>query len=201
MGKFNYDEDWGLTSQNQFRPQMELSLVTNQRKIFINEDITEDSVFKYMYYLDKLVDLDNQRGGIKQPIELCINTNGGSVYDCFTLISKIEYMKDNGYHIITTNIGRAFSAGFLISICGSERRAYRLARYMYHDVSSGTFGKYYEMKESLEEVKILSEMISDIVCKYTNLTRENLQDINKYKLDRYYSASEILDLKGVDIIL
>lgn len=197
----NYDLDCEFPfAQNQLKAQMEFSMAINQRKIFINENITEDSVFKYMYYLNKIVYMDKDCD-TKKPIELCINTNGGSVYDCFTLISYLEQLKDEGYNIITTNIGRAFSAGFLISIVGTERRAYRYARYMYHEISSGIYGKYHTMQEDLIECKILLNTAMDLIKKYTDINIKDLERINECKIDKFYSAEELKELKGVDIIL
>lgn len=185
---------------NQLKGQMEFSMAVNQRKIFLNEDVTEDSIFKCMYYLNKLIALDKITDA-KPAIEICVNTNGGLVHDCFTLISYIEHLKDIGYEIITTNIGRAFSAGFLISICGSKRQAYRYARYMYHDISGGMFGKQQSMKEYLEETEKIDNMAIDLVTKYTSITKEELEELNQRKIDKFYSAQELKELNGVDIII
>lgn len=42
----------------------------------------------------------------KEPIELYINSNGGLVTECMSLISLIEQMKEDGYTIITINAGK-----------------------------------------------------------------------------------------------
>ena len=186
--------------KNQFRIQMEISLALNQRKIYLNEDVTENSIFKIMYLLNKIVDTDKKEE-TKEPIEICVNTNGGTVHDMFTLVSYIEQLKENGYKIITTNIGRAFSAGFVISICGTERRAYRYARYMFHGVAGGAFGKLPDMITDVEESKILEDMMLGVVNKYTDISQPVLENYVKCKVDKYYSADELKELKGVDIIL
>ena len=175
-------------------------MAVNQRKVYINEDINSESIFKCIYYLNKIISMDKIQNK-KNDIEIIINTNGGYLYDCFTLISYIEQLKEDGYKIITTNMGRAFSAGFLISICGSERRAYRYARYMYHELSSCISGTYHEMKESLAESTALMDMIKDLIKKYTNIEEDFINDINIRKEDKYFSPKELKDMGGVDIIL
>lgn len=196
-----YDNDTDLIfSKNQLQAQMEFSLAVSQRKLYINETITDESVFKYIYYLNKIVSIDKKNNS-KEPIEIYINSNGGSVYDGLALISHIEFLKEQGYKIITINMGKAFSMAFLISLVGSERKAYRYSRYMYHEISGGIIGKYHEMLEDLNECAVLSDIVMDIVIKYSNITKEELKDIGERKQDKYFSAKELLDLKGVDLII
>lgn len=187
-------------SKNQLQAQMEFSLAVNQRKIYINEIITDESVFKYIYYLNKIVSLD-KKSETKEPIEIYINSDGGSVYDGFALISYLESLKDEGYEIITINIGKAFSMAFLISLVGTTRKAYRYARYMYHELSGGMFGKFHSMEEDLEESKQLMCTIVDYVIKYTNIDKDYLISINEKRQDKFFSAEELRELKGVDIIV
>lgn len=196
----NESDFMALKQPNMLINQMKLSLVLNQRKIFLYDEVTEDSVFECIYYLYKLMDIDNHTGE-KSPIDIYINSNGGYVADGLTLISLIEHMKDMGYEINTINMGRAFSMGFVIAICGTHRKAYRYSRYMAHDGSAGCFGKIQEMEERLEENKQMSKIMFDIIIKYTSITSEQLNDWKERKLDKFFSAEELLELKGVDEIL
>lgn len=186
--------------QNGLVAQMKLSLVLNQRKIFLYDDVSENSIFECIYYLYKLMDMD-KRTGEKSPIDIFINSNGGYVDDGLTLISLIEYMKDNGYDITTINMGRAYSMGFMISICGTHRKSYRYGRYMVHDISSCAYGKAQQMQEDIEDMKISRAVLYDIIQKYTSITLEQLTEWQEKKIDKFLSAQELLELKGVDEIL
>ena len=179
--------------------QMEISLVLNQRKIFFTEEVDGDSVFKCMYYLHRLRDLDNKTN-TKDPIEIYINSPGGSFYDGMGLVSLIEQMKEEGYKIITINIGIAASFAFLLLVCGSERKSYKYARAMYHDASSGMYGKFQDLVDHMEEMDIARDNYKEIIMKYTNLTMEQLTTWNEMKKDKWFSAQEMIEIQGVDVI-
>lgn len=175
-------------------------MAVNHRKIYIIDDITSETIFEYMYYLNKIVESDKLCGE-KKPIEILVNSGGGSAIDGFSLISLIEQLKDDGYTIITTNIGLSGSMAFAISICGSIRKSYRYSRYMCHDVSFGFNGKSKEVVDMLKEANILRGIYEDIIKKYVNISDEELQEIFEKKIDRYYSPQELMDMNGVDEIL
>ena len=54
---------------------MRLSLALKQRKIFLKDYVTEDTIFECVYCLHRLMDIDN-KVGTKEPIEIYINSNG-----------------------------------------------------------------------------------------------------------------------------
>ena len=182
--------------------QMELSLAIDQRKIFINDSITDESIFRYMFYLHKIVEIDVLSGvEEKLPIEIYVNTIGGDAYECFSFISYLEFLKDMGYHIITINIGKAFSAGFLISLVGNERKSFRYARYMFHDVSGDTYGSCGTMLADIKEIKYLSKMVKDFVLKYTKIPAKTIEAIYRKKEDKYFNAEEMLKFGAIDEII
>lgn len=176
-------------------------MAMNQRIIMLYDDVDDTSITEAIYYMNKLQYIDNRFGKEKKPIELQINTCGGFVEDGLSLISLIEKMKNDGYYIITTNIGRGYSMGFLLSICGSERRAYKYSKYMYHDISYGAYGKHNDIMEQVEFTKMLQKDIMGIVTKYTNLPEDFVSEINTCKRDKYFTSEEMLEIKGVDIIV
>jgi ATP-dependent Clp protease protease subunit len=181
-------------------PQMKLSLALNQRKIYLYDDVCENSIFECIYYLDKLRDIDSVSGE-KKPIEILINSNGGYIYEGLALISTIEMMKDSGYEIITTNVSKAFSMGFIISLVGSKRYSYRHSFFMVHDASTGMWGKIAELKEELAQTTKVRNAILDITTKYSNLTMEQLMDWIDHKQDVYFNAEEALELGIIDKII
>lgn len=180
--------------------QMKATMALSQRKIFLYDGIDEDSIFECIYYLYRIIDID-KRLEEKQPIYIMINSNGGNVYDCLTLISLIEKMKEDGYKIITVNMGRAFSAGFIISIVGSDRLAYRYSDYMVHDISTLSYGKLQSIKEDMEETERLRHKLYSIIIKYTNITQEELEEWHTKKIDKFFNSEEALKLNIVNKIL
>ena len=132
------------------------------------------------------------------PIKIYIDSYGGSVYQCFGLLSVIE-RSETPIHTIVT--GCAMSAGFMILINGHKRFAHKLSTPLYHQVSSGAFGTAKEMEEKLEEVKRLQGQLEDIVKEKTNISKKKLKEIFDNKIDWYMSAKEALELNVVDEIL
>ena len=179
-------------------PKVSISL--SQRKILFCDYVDEDSAFEFMNCVNKLLAFD-EKIGIKAPIEIMINSGGGSVYHGFTIMSKIEQLIDMGYHVITTNIGMCFSMAFMIFICGNERRIYRYARCMYHDISTMVYGKLQEIREDLKESDELIGIIDKKVIEVTNLKKEELIGWRERKIDKYFSATESIEYGIADIIV
>lgn len=182
------------------KDRMISQLAFQNRKLMVYDDVDDSSMFRCIYTLMRIREADKKLG-TKEPIEILINSCGGTVYDGLSLISLIENMKDDGYTIITTNMGYAFSMGFLISIVGSVRKSFRYATYLHHDMSSMNYGKLAFMEEEINDMRILRKRVDDIVLKYTKLTQADLDEINNKKLDKRFTAEEALALKICDEVL
>lgn len=199
MGLKNEDIEF-MKLPSSLESQMKFSLAVNQRKILINENITENTAMEVLYYLSKIKSIDEQLG-TKDDIEIYVDTNGGEVFAAFSVVDMIEQMKKEGYNIITINMSKAFSAGFLIVLSGSIRKAFSRSRYMLHDVSNATWGKTQQMREDIEETEIIRDMCFDLIQKYCNISEEQIKYWIDRKVDKFFSAKEMLELKGVDEIL
>ena len=199
MGLKNEDIEF-MKLPSSLESQMKFSLAVNQRKILINENITENTAMEVLYYFSKIKSIDEQLG-TKDDIEIYVDTNGGEVFAAFSVVDMIEQMKKEGYNIITINMAKAFSAGFLIVLSGSIRKAFSRSRYMLHDVSYATWGKTQQMREDIEETEIIRDMCFDLIQKYCNISEEQIKYWIDRKVDKFFSAKEMLELKGVDEIL
>jgi len=170
--------------------EMRINSAIRDRRIFLCEEIDRESIFKVIYYLDRLKSID-MKSGTKEPIEIIIDSYGGNCYDTLALCSKIKSMQDNdGYKIITTVHSIAFSGGFWILICGSERRALINSRIMVHNILGGMFGKHQEMIEDLEEVQAIWSKLKELVINNTNISDSKLEEIKKMKYDWYFWGEE-----------
>ena len=72
---------------------------------------------------------------------------------------------------------------------------------MIHQMSSCKFGKLQEMEEDVAETKRLNNMLTDIILKNTDITKEQLEKVYKEKLDWYINAEEALKLKLISKII
>lgn len=176
------------------------SLALKDRKIMLYDTVDNNSVAECLYYLYKLRELD-KISNTKEPIDILVNSNGGFIPDGLSLVSLIELMKDEGYVINTINIGSALSMGFVISIVGTNRYAYRYSTYLLHDASMETDGKVYEVLDKVHEVERQREQISNIVAKYTKLDAKYIKGVYESGKDVYYSAEQALELGFADKII
>jgi ATP-dependent Clp protease protease subunit len=185
---------------DKFLDEMKINSALRDRRIFINEEVDRNSMFKVCYLLDRLVELDKQ-DGIKKDIEIILDSYGGYIYHGLALISKIQSLREIGYKIITTVNSVAMSMGFMILICGSERRALKHSRIMCHQPSSDSWGTLQDMEESVEETNALWNRMKKLIIKYTNITDEQLEDIKSRKFDWFMWSEEALKLNVIDKVI
>ena len=134
----------------------------------------------------------------RKPIKIMIDSYGGYVYQCMGLIGIMENSKTEIYTYVT---GAAMSCGFIMLICGHKRFAYKHATPMYHQVSTGFWGKTQDMEESYEETKRLQEKFEKITLEKTKISKSKLKEILKYKQDWYMDAKEAMSVGVVDEII
>ena len=133
-----------------------------------------------------------------KPIKLYIDSYGGSVYQGLGLIGVIGTSKTQIHTYVT---GVAMSCGFMIAIHGSTRFAYRHSTFMYHQLSSATWGKMADMEQDVIESKRLQTLLQDLVSAKTAISQKTLQDNYERKVDWYMTADQALVNGCVDIIL
>lgn len=133
-----------------------------------------------------------------KPIKIYIDSYGGYVYQCFGLLSIMDTSKTPIHTIVT---GAAMSCGFMMSIHGHKRFAYKNATLMYHQVSSGAWGKLKEMQEDIEETKRLQHLIEQMTIKKTSISMDTLKDNFEKKRDWFMDAETALKHGCIDAII
>jgi len=156
--------------------------------ITINED---DEHLEKLYHL---YELDYH----PKPIEIYIDSYGGFVYQILGLVSIMEKSKTE-IHTIAT--GAAMSCGFIMLIFGHKRFCYEHATPMYHQVSSGAWGKIEDMEQSVEQTKRLQDKLEEFTLRKTKISKEKLDQIRKEKFDWYMDSHEAKRLNVVDEVL
>ncbi len=133
-----------------------------------------------------------------RPIKIYIDSYGGSVYNCFGLLSLMDTSSTPIHTFVT---GTAMSAGFMIGIHGHKRFCYEHSTVMYHQVASVLFGKIQDMVEDIEEIKRLQNVLMDMVCKKTKIPMETILKNLEIKKDWFLDASDALKFGVVDHII
>src|SRR5690606_12507165 len=126
--------------------------VSKKRDFILDGKVGEDTIRKISEAIIDINRYDEEQevknsDYVRKPIELIINTYGGSLYDANLMIGVIETSKTP---VHTYCHGKAMSAGFYIFASGHKRFATPLATFMYHDGSVGMHDTIHGLKYNLE---------------------------------------------------
>lgn len=183
---FDYDEFKGMEL-------LEKVYLDNlkDRRIILNQEI-DNEVFdlvamqiKKFNLLDKDIPVEERK-----PIELHINSVGGSCYDGFGLVSAILSSKTpvHGYCD-----GYVMSMGFIIYAATHRRFAGRFASFMYHEVSTMSWGKNTEIEEVTKENRRIQKLYDDLIVERTVIKQNKLNAVKKGKKDWFFGLEEAIE--------
>jgi len=128
-------------------------------------------------------------------IYLHINSNGGSIFACFSTIDTILSLPIPVVSIIE---GAAASAATLISVSCSYRIVHGTSFMLIHQLSSGMWGKMDKLEDEVDNLQLLMKTIKDIYKKNTKLRGKQLDDI--LKRDMWWNPDMCLEKGLVDEI-
>lgn len=130
------------------------------------------------------------------PIKLEINTPGGDILQGLAICNKIKEIPNP---VIGICLGEVMSMGTVIcascdfAISGSD------TRFMIHEASSGTQGKFRDQKTSLEFTEDLNKVVFGIIGKKTGKTYDEL--MNDTQRDLFMNPKQALEYKLIDGIM
>jgi len=131
------------------------------------------------------------------PINIVINSDGGDVYEA---LGMIDYIQSLDVKVNTICRGRAMSAAALLLCSGTGvRAASKNSTIMFHEISSGIYGKSSDMKANVQHTEKLEEILIEIICNNSNKDASFWKD--KILKDYYLSPEESLELGVIDSIL
>ena len=159
------------------------------RCIFLCEEVTTDSCNRLIKELLYLESKDNT-----SPINLFINSPGGSVTDGLAVYDCIRLLKSPVTAIVT---GIAASMGSIIMLaCDKDRRLMLpSSRIMVHDASWSHHDmagkKPHEIEEELNQLRSINDRLVQIIAERTGKTVEEVAEVTKF--DSYFSATEAIE--------
>jgi len=130
-----------------------------------------------------------------KPIILVLTTNGGLVHAAFSVVDTIESMK---VPVNTVVSGYVASAGTLISLAGNKRFMTPNSFMMCHEIRSGFWGRYSDVRVEHENITKLMAHIIEYYCTKTKITKERMADM--LRTDNDLNAKECLDIGLIDKI-
>ena len=131
------------------------------------------------------------------PINLIINSDGGSVYEALGII---DYMQSLDVKVNTICRGRAMSAAALILCAGTGiRAASQFSTIMFHEISSDIYGKSSDMKANVQHMEKLEEILLGILKSNSNKDIEFWKNVTIK--DYYITPSDAMNLGVIDAII
>lgn len=167
-----------------------------ENNIYFYGDITEANALELnsaLYDLDKKLSITNVFLDIKPVINLHINSYGGSLFAGLATVDVIRNLNSSVHSIIE---GAAASAATIISVACHKRSMGKYSKMLIHQLSSGTYGKYNELEDDMENNKHLMQTIKSIYRTYTNVPMKKLDEILKH--DLWFDSETCLNLGLVD---
>jgi ATP-dependent Clp endopeptidase proteolytic subunit ClpP len=162
------------------------------RHLYINDVVTGRSVDTW---LDVLNHWERRDPG--EPIEITINSPGGSVLDGLALYDAILRLRRKGHHVTTRGTGLIASMATILMQAGDERILDANSWFMIHEVSAGSRGTVSEMEDQAAFVKRLNGRLMDILAERSTLTKKQILARTKKK-DDWLSADEAVGFGFAD---
>lgn len=174
---------------------------TKNNSVYFYSEVTRPKILllnKNLHELGKnLVNQANLLGTtLPADIHLHINSFGGSV---FAGLSATDYVKSSPVPIRTVVEGCAASAATLFSVVAHHRVIRKNSFMLIHQLSSGMWGKYEEMKDAMENNDLFMRIIKDIYEEHTKLPKRKINEI--LKRDLWFDAETCLEYGLVDEII
>jgi ATP-dependent Clp protease protease subunit len=134
------------------------------------------------------------------PINMYINSPGGSVYDGLSVYDTMQYIKCPVHTYVS---GMAASMGSFMAMAGEAGHRYLLPHSitMIHQPSSGTRGKISDMEIDLHESLRIKKMMTDLYVKHNSrgTTYEEFERL--MDRDKWLTAEQALELGLADQIV
>jgi ATP-dependent Clp protease protease subunit len=162
------------------------------RILYLSGDIEDQNVSNVCSQILAVNQYDNKmlyrfRQYEIQPIQLHIQSFGGSVQDMWAIIDTIE---SSSTPIVTYCSGYCMSAAALIFIAGHYRYMYKHSSIMFHQMSVGSFGKINDFKLGQCHFDSMHDEMIKYIKKHTKLKKKFFKKFDKNKEDVYLTAKE-----------
>ena len=167
------------------------------RELLLSDRISQSSVKSMIENIFEINEDDRQKEEIykdweRKPIKLFINSYGGSVYDGLALIDVIKRSKTP---VHTICIGSCMSMGLWVWLSGEKRFVGERATLMFHDLAAFAIDKTEGIKQELNEMLRLQEMLISDVTGCSLIKEAQLRDYIMRKAEWYIPANEAISLK------
>ena len=166
-----------------------------RRKLYIEQEITQELSNAIIDLLDSLVEYDKFKGNIRnKELTVICNSGGGAVIFGLEIYHKILSLKELGYKITTIASNYTASMGTCIFMTGDIRKVGKCVNFLVHCPMTKFDPNLYSTLQDVErETVMLSNCWKNMMDTYLDNGSVTVRELNKVKksnADRIYNADE-----------
>jgi len=129
-------------------------------------------------------------------IYLHINSYGGSI---FAGLAAVDHIKNSEAPVVSVIDGCAASAATLMSMVAKKRYIHENSFMLIHQLSSGIWGKYEELKDNMKNNDLLMKTIKGLYQEHAKIPKTKLSQILKH--DLWFDAKTCMKYGLVDDVI
>jgi len=159
---------------------------TVDNHIYFYANVNKKSCLNLNIEIKKLSDLIlNSKKRKYDNIYLHLNSYGGTIYDS---LSTVDTIKNCQIPIVSIIEGGVASATTLISVVCDHRIMLENSYILIHQLSTGFYGKFEELKDDYENCEDLMTKMVEIYVKHTKMKEKDVRDF--LKRDKWWSPEK-----------
>ena len=176
--------------------QMDYGIDVEASSVLLFGEIMDGSLYDIITRIRAILHMRKDENK-NDPINLIINSDGGSVYEALGII---DYIQSLDVKVNTICRGRAMSAAALILCAGTGvRAASQYSTIMFHEISSDIYGKSSDMKANVQHMEKLEEILLEILKSNSNKEKDYWKNVTIK--DYYITPKDALDMGVIDAII
>jgi ATP-dependent Clp protease protease subunit len=176
--------------------QMDYGIDVDASSVLLFGEIMDGSLYDIITRIRAIIHMRKEEHR-NDPLNLIINSDGGSVYEALGII---DYIQSLDVKVNTICRGRAMSAAALILCAGTGlRAASQYSTIMFHEISSDIYGKSSDMKANVQHMEKLEEILLEILKSNSNKEKDYWKNVTIK--DYYITPKEAMDLGVIDAII
>ena len=176
--------------------QIDYGFDVNTSSVLMFGDIAEGTLYDLVLRIRAILHMRDEEKK-NDPINIIINSDGGDVYEA---LGMIDFIQSLDVKVNTISRGRAMAAAALLLCAGTgTRAASKNSTIMFHEISSGIYGKSSDMKANVQHTEKLEEILINIIT--ANSKKDSTFWKDKILKDYYLSPEESLELGVIDTII
>jgi len=179
------------------KKNLEARVKDRENGIFFINDIFDDVLLEFIFF-DLHKAIENKSIEV---IKIYINSNGGNTTVMFPFYDLIKTSKKP---VITTVIGKAYSAGAMILLSGTKgkRFAFKNSEILLHEVAAEfPYCKSTQMTENAKNISLINKKLKEIVKENSKMSTKEIDLYFNSNKDIFITSQQALRYGLIDKII